>query len=493
MDRGGGGGGVAYANRNSRQDYDDRHADNGGHQGYNSHSSDSNGGGYRRNPGPGYNNGPSGRAGPGGDYNSGRGGASWGQFNGSSGRPRNDNAQYPDHQSNMASGSSVHGGSPPNSHDYDGPGRGEHRNPFGDTSSYRGQGTNNSSNDGPSDPSESLKAYQQSKSSDPYAVGLRSSAAFFHETYDKLERPGGFADSTAGTQYTVTVIKTYREMATQTTEDQVSGSQDSTWNGVRIISSVKQQPTPQHPQQHQHQQHQQQQRSAQAYPKTPLAPVVAAPPRSTATVTSLLNAVLTPTQSPVVSSATAVKPSASGSYGSSSQYSSDERRPHGMTGSSSGGLKSNDSAPTASSAYQKPPSATASLANKPLATSDNSFLAAPDFDTKRSATATQQDNTRNGTAKKTDPRGAPPPSVASAKVDSWSQPAAGNTAKSDPWAQPTATSNSRVESGFSGWGNTTQGKAVSDLVDWSTGLVSEFPTEAKPTFMAVTERWDKMD
>lgn len=193
MDRGGGGG-AAYANRNSRQDYDDRHADNGGHHGYNSHSSDSNGGGYRKNLGLGYNSGPNGGAVAGGGYNSGRGGASWGQFNGSNVRPRNDNAQHPDRSSNMASGSSVHGGSPPISHGYDGSGRGEHHNSFGDSPSYRGQGNNISSNDGPSNPSESLKAYQQSRSSDPYAVGLRSSAAFFHETYDKLERPGGFAD-----------------------------------------------------------------------------------------------------------------------------------------------------------------------------------------------------------------------------------------------------------------------------------------------------------
>ncbi|KAF9079052.1 hypothetical protein BGX23_005234, partial [Mortierella sp. AD031] len=208
------------------------------------------------------------RGGGGAGYNGGRG-ATWGQFN--NGKPRNDSSQYPDRQSG-----SLHG-SPPNSLNYDGPGRGEHRGSFGDSSAYRGHGND----DRAQDPSESLKAYQQSKSSDPYAVGLRSSAAFFLETYDKLERPGGFADSTAGRQYTVTVIKTYREMATQTTEDQV-GSPDSTWNGVRIISTGKQQPQPQHPQQHQQQQ-QQQRGIAQSYPKTPLAPVVATPPRSTAT------------------------------------------------------------------------------------------------------------------------------------------------------------------------------------------------------------------
>jgi hypothetical protein len=92
----------------------------------------------------------------------------------------------------MTSGSSQHG-SPPKFNSYDGSSRGrasEYRGSFNNSSSsYRGHG-----NDGPSEPSESLKAYQQSKSSDPYAVGLKSSAAFFHETYDKLERPGGFAD-----------------------------------------------------------------------------------------------------------------------------------------------------------------------------------------------------------------------------------------------------------------------------------------------------------
>ncbi|KAG0308635.1 hypothetical protein BGZ97_013310, partial [Linnemannia gamsii] len=501
MDRGGGGGGggVAYANRNGRHDYDDRHADNGGYHGYNNHSNDSNGGGYRRNAGPGYNNSPSGASGAGGGYGSGRSGANWGQFNGSTGngRSRNDSSQYPDRSSNMASGGSIHGGSPPNSHGYDGHGRGEHRNSFGD-SSYKGHGNNG--NDA-SNPSESLKAYQQSKSSDPYAVGLRSSAAFFHETYDKLERPGGFADSTTGTQYTVTVIKTYREMATQTTDDQISGSQDSTWNGVRIISTGKQQPLLQHSQQPppQHPQ-QQQQRSTQAYPKTPLAPAVANPPRSTATVTSLLNAVLTPTQSPVVSSATATKPNASGSYGSSNQYSSDERRSYGMTGSGgatggSGGYKSSDNAPIASSAYQKPPPATVSSANKSLALSENSsWMAAPDTDIRRNSATTHQDNTRNEAAKKADPWGAPPlPPAASAKAaDPWLQPAAASSAKADSWGQPAAASNSTTGSGSSSWGNTTQGKAVSELVDWSTGLVSEFPTEAKPTFMTVTERWDKM-
>ncbi|KAG0211343.1 hypothetical protein BGX33_004383, partial [Mortierella sp. NVP41] len=169
MDRGG----VAYANRQQfgssggRHDYEDRHGDNGGYHGLNNSNNDRNGGHQRGGGGAGYNGGR---------------GATWGQFN--NGKPRNDSSQYPDRQSG-----SLHG-SPPNSLNYDGPGRGEHRGSFGDSSAYRGHGND----DRAQDPSESLKAYQQSKSSDPYAVGLRSSAAFFHETYDKLERPGGFAD-----------------------------------------------------------------------------------------------------------------------------------------------------------------------------------------------------------------------------------------------------------------------------------------------------------
>ncbi|KAG0271935.1 hypothetical protein BGZ95_000189 [Linnemannia exigua] len=476
MDRGGGGG-VVYANRNGRSDYDDRHVDNGGYNAYNSNSNGANdlGGGYRRIPGPGHN-GPSNTAN--GARASGGGSMAWGQFNDSSSsgsRPRNDNSQYTDRPSNLASrGSQL--GSPPNSQSYDGPGRGggEHRNTFNDSaSSYRGHG-----NDGPSNPSESLRAYQQSKSSDPSAVGLRSTAAFFHETYDKLERPGGFADSTSGKQYTVTFIKTYREMATQTTEDQVVGCQDSTWNGVRIIGSGKQQPQPQYPQQQQHQQQQQQQqhqlqqqRAAQAYSKTAPAPTVATPARSTATVTSLLNAVLTPSQSPVVSSAIATKPT-SGSQGPSNQYTSDERRPYGVA--ANGGT-----------AGTQPLSVTASSANKP---DNSSWMASPETDNRKNTAATTPHDT-----KKADPWGATPTAANSSKADSWSQPAV-SSAKEDSWAQPavSGSNSTAANSRYSSWGNTSQGKAVSDLVDWSTGLVSEFPTEAKPTFMAVTEPWDRM-
>ncbi|KAF9909048.1 hypothetical protein EC991_009109 [Linnemannia zychae] len=477
MDRGGIG--AAYANRNGRSDYDDRHVDHGG---YNSYNSSDMSGGYRRNTGPSY-------SGPSGAGNSGRGiggSTSWGN------RPRNDSMQYHERPPNMTSGNSQYE-SPPNSHNQEGPSRGggagEHRGSFNDSaSSYRSHG-----NDGRADPSESLKAYQQSRSSDPYAVGLKSSAAFFLQTYDKLERPGGFADSTAGTQFTVTVIKTYREMATQTTEDQVPGCQDSTWNGVRIIGSGKQAPQPL--QQH-HQQ--QQQRGTQAYSKAPIVPAVAVPPRSPATVTSLLNAVLTPTQSPVVSSATAVKPT-SGSYGSSNQYSSDERRPYGAT--TSGGT-------TGSAGATKPTSATMASANKPDIALDSDTRK----DTKKAdswgaqplaTSSTKADSWSQPAVSSAKADSWSQPAVSSAKADSWSQPAASgakvdswsqpavSSTKEDPWSQPAVSDNSSTANS-DGWGNTNQGKAVSDLVDWSSGLVSEFPSEAKPTFMTVTGRWDKM-
>ncbi|KAF9946890.1 hypothetical protein BGZ70_002976 [Mortierella alpina] len=42
----------------------------------------------------------------------------------------------------------------------------------------------------------------------------------------------------------------------------------------------------------------------------------------------------------------------------------------------------------------------------------------------------------------------------------------------------------------SGWGETSNQKGVGALVDWSTGLVAEFPAEAKPTLMPITEKWN---
>ncbi|KAF9920464.1 hypothetical protein FBU30_009704 [Linnemannia zychae] len=466
-------GGITYS-RNGRLDYDDRHADAGGYHGY-GHGDSS--GGYRRNPGSGYSN--SGRIPP---------AAGWGQYsNSNSGRSRTDTSQYP---SDRQSGNSFQG-SPPKAHGYDGPGtgRGEDRGSFGDNS-YRGH--MNSNYYGPPGPSESLKAYQQSKSSDPYAVGLKSSAAFFHEAYDKLERPGGFADSTAGTQYTVTVIKTYREMATQTTDDQVPGAQDSTWNGVRIITTGKPQ--------------QQQQRPNQANPT-----------RSTAAVTSLLNAVLTPAQSPAVSSAIVNKPT-SGPFG----HSPEERRLYGMTGygSGAGGVKTTE----------KPLPTTGSTAIKSSTTiSDNTaWMVGSDSESRKNTTITEAskkvDMTEapstsstkadpwlqpavSTTPKTADPWLQPAVSTTPKTTDSWSQPAVSTSTKAaDPWSQPAVSATTKAAdswgqpaggtttdtSGKNTWDNSNQGKAVSDFVDWSTGQVSEFPAEAKPTFMTVTEPWDKM-
>ncbi|KAF9204583.1 hypothetical protein BGZ49_005127 [Haplosporangium sp. Z 27] len=113
---------------------------------------------------------------------------------------------------------------------------GQRRDSYGGNRDYSNEARQGSPETSPrtSNPTDSLRAYQKERSSDPYAVGLKSSAAFFHETYDKLERTVGLADRHSGTKHTVTITKTYNEIATQTTEDNIIIG-DSTYNGVRII------------------------------------------------------------------------------------------------------------------------------------------------------------------------------------------------------------------------------------------------------------------
>ncbi|KAF9112621.1 hypothetical protein BGX27_003079 [Mortierella sp. AM989] len=85
-----------------------------------------------------------------------------------------------------------------------------------------------------SNPTDSLRAYQQERSSDQFASGITTPAEFFHDTYDKLDRTEGLADRYAGTKHIVKVTKTFNEMATQTTEDNILPD-NSTWNGVQVI------------------------------------------------------------------------------------------------------------------------------------------------------------------------------------------------------------------------------------------------------------------
>ncbi|KAF9579935.1 hypothetical protein BGW38_003601 [Lunasporangiospora selenospora] len=86
---------------------------------------------------------------------------------------------------------------------------------------------------------------QQPPQSQPQPQGPSKSAnaAFFQ---DILENGGnsdmikGLADRLMGSTYSVTVVKTYREMATQTTEDDMA--KDSEWNGVRVCMSTNSPP-----------------------------------------------------------------------------------------------------------------------------------------------------------------------------------------------------------------------------------------------------------
>ncbi|KAG0023401.1 hypothetical protein BGZ80_009525 [Entomortierella chlamydospora] len=113
--------------------------------------------------------------------------------------------------------------------------QGQRRDSYGDNRAY----ANKPSNINSSNPAASLEAHQQGRSSDSYASGVRSSASSFHETYDKLERTESLADRYAGIEIKVAVVKTYREMATQTTEDvlpDIFSPHESTWNGVRITT-----------------------------------------------------------------------------------------------------------------------------------------------------------------------------------------------------------------------------------------------------------------
>ncbi|KAG0037190.1 hypothetical protein BGZ82_002994 [Podila clonocystis] len=99
-------------------------------------------------------------------------------------------------------------------------------------------------------PSETLKAYQQNTGqhgrdfdiikglggNNDYQ-GLGSTNAFFDQVYEKLhpdqgKLDRGFADKNTGTKATKTTTRTFCEMATQTTEDDMP---ESTYNGVSVV------------------------------------------------------------------------------------------------------------------------------------------------------------------------------------------------------------------------------------------------------------------
>ncbi|KAG0084719.1 hypothetical protein BGZ92_009634 [Podila epicladia] len=103
-------------------------------------------------------------------------------------------------------------------------------------------------------PSETLKAYQHNTGQhgrdidgvkgfggDNDYQGLGSTNAFFDQMYEKLRSDqgkldGGFADKNMGTKTTKTITRTFCEMATQTTEDDMPVS---TYNGVSVVTVTR--------------------------------------------------------------------------------------------------------------------------------------------------------------------------------------------------------------------------------------------------------------
>ncbi|KAF9955493.1 hypothetical protein BGZ65_003362 [Modicella reniformis] len=73
---------------------------------------------------------------------------------------------------------------------------------------------------------ETFRAAQQAKGPQTAPIGS------YFRAMSKVDQTESLADRYSGNTYTVTVIKKFREMATQTTEDKMH---DSVWNGVRIM------------------------------------------------------------------------------------------------------------------------------------------------------------------------------------------------------------------------------------------------------------------
>ncbi|KAF9560683.1 hypothetical protein EC968_006081 [Mortierella alpina] len=277
---------------------------------------------------------------------------------------------------------------------------------------------------------------------------------------DGTERSEGFADRSVGTTYTVTYVKTFCEMATQTTEDEMGGK-PSTWNGICVMS-VDSKPQNRPPQQYrpgqqvpQQQQAQTQQQRAQQSTLRVGATFVPAsksglPPASTPK--SILNA---PPESHPQSPSSATQPT------------SNFQEPGRVSAPKDSWGSPPSSARDASSAWDK----SEEVASHAPETSN--------WGTPGNARA--------------DSWGASP----TTDTNNWgSKPAAAASGVNDPWMTPVTSTTPSAEStsggggAASGWEETPSQKGVGALVDWSTGLVAEFPAEAKPTLMPITEKWN---
>ncbi|KAF9277649.1 hypothetical protein BGZ68_009148 [Mortierella alpina] len=294
------------------------------------------------------------------------------------------------------------------------------------------------------------------------------------------ERSEGFADRSVGTTHTVTYVKTFCEMATQTTEDDMGGK-SSTWNGICVMAVdskyqnrppqqyQNQQQQPQQQQQYQQQrpghqlhqqqqfQQQQQQQRGQQPPSrigatfTPASRSSGPPP--TLATKSLLNALTEPyPQSP--NSAT----QSTANLQESGRASAPE--------DSWGSLPS--SARDAPSSWEKSEEA----ASHPPETSNWGTPGNAGADGWGSSSTTEPSNWSSNHSTTT----------ASGASDPWMTPVSS--------VAPVAESSSGGGGVASGWEETSSQKGVGALVDWSTGLVAEFPAEAKPTLMPITEKWN---
>ncbi|KAF8939444.1 hypothetical protein BGZ58_009720 [Dissophora ornata] len=339
---------------------------------------------------------------------------------------------YPQHQDNGQQASSKNGryGNTYNEY-YDDGSQQEHaqtRDSGGDSySKYSARPQQHSSPEPPlsGNPAEWLKPYQQAKS-DPHVVGLESSANFFHETYDKLDRTEGLADQHASTKHAVTAVRTFCEKGTQTTDDEML-TQESIWNGIRIVdvSTRSAQSQSQH--------------AATESVSSTMPVLRPAVPPPAAVATSLLKAVTNPPASSVTS------PTASAPLlAASTERPSYEREAPSGWGETNPGSRSQSymgSAPKELS--QRRPSSESSGAKNP-----------PQPDRKDSA-----------------------------PVDSWSVGATAMVpATGGGWG--------------GGWGGPASAKGVGSvgaMVDWSSGTVSEFPADVKPTAMPITAPWNARD
>ncbi|KAG0356021.1 hypothetical protein BGZ54_000880 [Gamsiella multidivaricata] len=276
-------------------------------------------------------------------------------------------------------------------------------------------------------------------------------------------------------------------MATQTTEDDVL-NQESFYNGIRIITAEKRPPP--HQYQQRHHQHQSAARNGPSASAPELRPSV---PPPTEVATSLLKAVRSPWSSATSAPSHVASTGRPPALRHQSDYHQDDR--HQTTGTGTGTGSRWDNADHSRSTRPIEPT---------LASADN-VSTTQWFDSTPSTTGPRALSSNNEPKRQSEQK-------APATVDPWEtgvtpaspatnggfgakrQPEQKDPPAADPWGTrttPTATG-AGGEGGFggAGWNDTTQVKGAGALVDWSSGLVTEFPADVKPTKMTVVQKWD---